>query len=157
MVERLLDRAETLHIGDVAAVAAAHPGHRGARRILRVLESHAPGTTLTRSDLEERLLALCRASGLPPPRVNAVVAGVEVDLLFAPQRLAVEADGWTYHRSRSAFERDRERDALLARAGYRVLRFADRQIEGEPAAVASAIAAVLAEREDALSARGPRA
>jgi very-short-patch-repair endonuclease len=89
--------------------------------------------------------------------VNAVVAGLEVDLLFAPQRLAVEADSWTYHRTRSAFERDRERDALLARAGHRVLRFTDRQIEDEPAAVASVIAAVLAEQEEVIGARGPRA
>jgi very-short-patch-repair endonuclease len=157
MVERLLDRAETLHIGDVRTVAAAHPGHRGARRILRTLGAHAPGTTLTRSDLEELLLALCRTHRLPTPRVNHVVAGLEVDLLFAPQRLAVEADSWTYHRTRSAFERDRERDALLARAGYRVLRFSDRQIEHEPSTVAGAIAAALAEQERALSGRGPAA
>ena len=79
-----------------------------------------------------------------------MVAGLEVDLLFMPERLVVEADSWTYHRSRSAFERDRERDAVLARAGYRVLRFSDTQIEHEPAMVANAIAA-------ALSAPGPRA
>ena len=149
-IERLLDRAERLQISGVRAVAAARPGHRGARRVLRVLATHAPGATLTRSDLEELLLALCRTYDLPTARVNVVVAGLEVDLLFMPERLVVEADSWTYHRSRSAFERDRERDAVLARAGYRVLRFSDTQIEHEPAMVANAIAA-------ALSAPGPRA
>ena len=149
-VERLLDRAERLQISGVRAVAAARPGHRGARRVLRVLAAHAPGTTLTRSDLEELLLALCRTYDLPTPRVNVVVADLEVDLLFMPQRVVVEADSWTYHRTRSAFERDRERDAVLVRAGYCVLRFSDTQIEHEPATVANAIAA-------ALNARGPRA
>jgi very-short-patch-repair endonuclease len=159
MVERLLDRAETLHIGGVAAVAAARPGHRGAKRILRVLAAHAPGTTLTRSDLEELLLALCRRYGLPTPRVNHVVAGLEVDLVFPVHRVEVEADSWAYHGTRAAFDRDRERDAILTRAGYRVLRFSDTQIEHEPATVAHAIAAALAERERelALSARVPRA
>jgi very-short-patch-repair endonuclease len=156
-LERLLDRAETLQIGDVRAVAAARPGHRGAQRVLRTLAAHAAGTTLTRSDLEELLLVLCRTYDLPTPRVNEMVAGLEVDLFFPAQRLVVEADSWTYHRTRSSFERDRERDAILARAGYRVLRFSATQIEHEPATVAHAIAAALAERDGVLSVRGPRA
>jgi very-short-patch-repair endonuclease len=32
-------------------------------------------------------------------------------------------DGWAHHGSRSAFEADRARDAYLAGAGWRVLRF----------------------------------
>jgi very-short-patch-repair endonuclease len=152
-IERALDRAEVLRVTDVKALlslAAAHPGHHGAGRLRRALAEHTPGTTVTRSDLEERMLALCRTRGLPNPRVNHVVAGLEVDFLFAAQRLVVEADGWAYHRSRAAFERDRERDAALALAGHRVLRFTDRQVEREPGTVAAAIAA-------ALSAPGPRA
>jgi very-short-patch-repair endonuclease len=149
---RILDRAEVLQTIDVTslvAVAGAHPGHPGAGRLRRALAEHTPGP-LTRSDLEERLLALCRNRGLPRPRVNHFVAGLEVDFLFAEQRVVVEADGWAYHRSRAAFERDRARDAALALAGYRVLRFTDRQVEREPATVAAAIAA-------ALSAPAPRA
>jgi very-short-patch-repair endonuclease len=152
-LERVLDRAEVLRVTDVkvlAALAAAHPGHHGAGRLRRALADHTPGTTLTRSDLEERMLVLCRTRGLPQPRVNSFVAGLEVDFLFAAQRVVVEADGWAYHRSRAAFERDRERDAALALAGHRVLRFTDRQVEREPRTVAAAIAA-------ALSAPGPRA
>jgi len=51
----------------------------------------------------------------------------------------VEVDGWTFHRTRRAFERDRERDAKLATAGVRVLRFTHRQVTREPALVAAAI------------------
>ena len=39
----------------------------------------------------------------------------------------------SWHRGRAAFERDRERDAILATKGYRTLRFTDRQIENDPA------------------------
>ena len=85
------------------------------------------------------MLALCHDHGLPRPKVNADVAGLEVDFVFADHRLAVEADSWTYHRTRRAFERDRERDAILARAGYRTLRFTHRQLTREPAMVADTL------------------
>lgn len=44
-----------------------------------------------------------------------------------------------HHRDREAFENDRARDALMARAGYRTLRFTYRQIEREPATVAATL------------------
>lgn len=104
-----------------------------------------PGTRPTRSDLEAALIAPCRSAGLPAPVVNGWVGVLEVDLLFPAARLVVEADGFRYHGTRTAFERDRARDADLARAGYRVLRFSDRQIQRESATVVSTIAAVLGE------------
>jgi very-short-patch-repair endonuclease/predicted transcriptional regulator of viral defense system len=145
-LERVLDRAEILRLTDVRQldeVSADRRAHRGASRLQRALAMHTPGTTLTRSELEERILALCRERGLPRPRVNDFVAGLEVDFLFAERCVVVEADSWTYHRSRTAFERDRERDATLALAGYRVLRFTHRQMTNEPATVAAAISAAL--------------
>jgi very-short-patch-repair endonuclease len=146
-LERVLDRAEILRATDVKALVAladARTGHRGAARLRRMLADHTPGTTVTRSELEERMLALCRERGLPKPRVNDSVAGLEVDFLFAERRVVVEADSWQHHRGRAAFERDRERDATLALAGHRVLRFTDRQMKRDGATVAAAIHAALA-------------
>jgi very-short-patch-repair endonuclease len=85
------------------------------------------------------VLAICDDHGLERPAVNMEIAGLEVDFVFADRRLVVEADSWTYHRTRRAFERDRERDAILARAGYRTLRFTHRQLTREPALVAETI------------------
>lgn len=141
-LERALDQAEVLELFDLRelrAVAEAHAGERGAARLARALEHHTAGTTLTRSALEERLLAVVQSAGLERPRGNAWVAGLEVDFLFAARRLVVEVDGYRYHRTRSAFERDRERDAILARAGYRVLRFSHRQLTRAPGQVAATI------------------
>jgi very-short-patch-repair endonuclease len=42
-------------------------------------------------------------------------------------------------RPRRAFERDRERDAILARAGYRTLGFTHRQLTRGPTLVAETI------------------
>jgi very-short-patch-repair endonuclease len=85
------------------------------------------------------MLALCEDHGLERPKPQAWVAGLRVDFLFVASRLVVETDGYRYHRNRRAFERDRERDAILARAGYRTLRFTHRQLTREPAMVAETI------------------
>jgi very-short-patch-repair endonuclease len=69
--------------------------------------------------------------------VNETVAGLEIDFLFAAQRLVVEADGWRFHGTRAAFERD----AILARAGYRTLRVTHRQLTRRPSEVVAAIGA----------------
>jgi very-short-patch-repair endonuclease len=80
------------------------------------------GRAFTRSEAELKMLRLIRSADLPTPRVNARVAGYEVDFLWPDQRLVVEVDGHAYHANRRAFERDRERDAALAAAGITVVR-----------------------------------
>jgi very-short-patch-repair endonuclease len=97
----------------------------------------------TRSELEARLLALCRRRRVPNPRVNARVGPFVVDFLWPEQRLIVEVDGWESHRTRSAFEVDRARDARLKLLGYEVLRFTWRQVESDPARVGATIRALL--------------
>src|SRR4051812_23313988 len=141
-LERALDRAEQLELTDypaLDALARARPGHHGAGKLRRALTTHEAGTTITRSELEELFLALCRRHGLPKPLVNSWLEAKQVDFLFPRHRLIVETDSWTHHRSRQAFENDRARDALMARAGYRTLRFTYRQIEQEPAGVAATL------------------
>jgi very-short-patch-repair endonuclease len=83
---------------------------------------------LTRSEAERRLLDLLRRAGLPPTATNAKVAGHEVDVLYEEERLIVEVDGYAFHRTRAAFERDRRRDADLVAAGCRVMRVTWRQL-----------------------------
>jgi very-short-patch-repair endonuclease len=146
-LERLLDQADNMrltHVASLDALARAHPGHRGARKLLEALSTHTPGTTITKSELEERFLTLCDERGLPRPRVNAWIVGLEVDFLFADQRLVVETDGWRHHRTREQFERDRHRDAILTRAGYRTLRFTHRQLTDAPRDVAATVRAAFA-------------
>jgi very-short-patch-repair endonuclease len=141
-LERALDQAEILELFDLQALKAvidAHRGERGARALAAALEDHHAGTTVTRSALEESFLALCAAQALERPQTNVRVCGLEVDFLFATQRLVVEVDGYRFHRTRTAFERDRERDAILARHGLRVLRFSHRQVSRRPGEVAAAI------------------
>ena len=63
-----------------------------------------------------------------------------MDFLWPSKRLIVEIDGYAFHSSRAAFERDRRRDADLQTLGYRILRFTPRRLNDEPVAVVAAVA-----------------
>jgi very-short-patch-repair endonuclease len=104
-----------------------------------VLSLYTAGTTPTRSEMEERFLALCDAHDLARPNVNTRIEGEEVDFAWRDRRLIVEVDGYAYHRSPSAFETDRERDITLVLAGWRVMRFTWTQLTTRPAWVAGAL------------------
>lgn len=93
----------------------------------------------TRSELEDRFLALCRRHRLPQPEVNVRVGRWEVDFLWRDQRLVVETDGYRYHRGPTAFENDHVRDLALRNAGHDVLHFTYRQVTKQPSQVASVI------------------
>jgi uncharacterized protein DUF559/putative AbiEi antitoxin of type IV toxin-antitoxin system len=125
-LEAALDHAErALRIdwADVALVIEAHPRRRGTPALRAVLAAYAPGTVETLSALEEIVLELCDRAGIPRPLVNAVVEGRRRDFVWPQQRLVVEADSYTWHRSPSALNDDRERDVELTLAGWTVLRF----------------------------------
>jgi very-short-patch-repair endonuclease len=101
---------------------------------------------LTRSELERIFLSLCRRHRLPQPEVNAIVGPYEVDFLWRDRRLIVETDGWRHHADRSAFERDRARDAHLQSLRFQVLRFTFRQVKENRSAVVATLRSLLAQR-----------
>jgi very-short-patch-repair endonuclease len=78
--------------------------------------------------------------------VNVEVDRYVVDFLWREQHLVVEADGWEAHRSRSAFEEDRARDARLALLGYQVVRVTWRQSTTNAGMMAKTIRALLRAR-----------
>ena len=143
-LEQALDRAEQLQLVDFAELQRAiqaHPSRTGSPSLQAVLSRYTAGSTLTRSDLEERFLQLCDDHALPRPETNTNIQGIEVDFLWRDARLIVEVDGYAYHRSPAAFETDRERDVVLTVAGWHVMRFTYAQITRRPAWVAAAIRA----------------
>ncbi len=100
----------------------------------------------THSELEARLLALCRRHRLPRPQVNVRVGPFLVDFLWSEQRLIVEVDGYRHHGSRNAFESDRARDLELKLRGFEVIRFTWRRLTAEPAQTVAALRRLLWER-----------
>jgi very-short-patch-repair endonuclease len=133
---RLVSKSALLHLLN------RHRGRPGTAALRGLVEGSAP--TLTRSEAEERLLALIRRAGLSQPKVNAQLGPYEVDFLWREQRLIVEIDGFAFHSSRIAFERDRARDAQLQARGWRVVRITWRQLVHEPERVVATVASLLA-------------
>lgn len=84
-----------------------------------------------------------REAGVARPGVNEAIGRHIVDFVWRDRRLIVEIDGYRFHSSRSAFERDRMRDAELTAAGFRVIRVTWRQLERQPLAVVAMMAQAL--------------
>jgi very-short-patch-repair endonuclease len=144
-LDRLVEEAQVQSLAtrdDLLRAVAQGRSRPGVRRLAKIVGS-PDEPAFTRSEAERRLVELVREAGLPAPRTNTKVAGHEVDALWAAQRLVVEVDGWTYHGTREAFERDRRRDGRLLVAGYRVLRITWRQLTRERAKVIAMLGAVL--------------
>ena len=53
------------------------------------------------------------------------------DIVIPAARLVIEFDGFQYHRSKAAFQKDRERQNLFVAHGWRVLRFFNRQVASD--------------------------
>jgi very-short-patch-repair endonuclease len=140
-LERTIDEAAHLRL-DLRGLRAI-PGRRGAGLLRRVLADHDAGSTRTRSDLEELMLALCQGEGLPQPEVNRKIEGYEADFSWPAAHLIVETDAWSSHGTRGAFESDRVRDAEHTAAGWRVVRITKRRLEREPEAVAGQLRRLL--------------
>jgi very-short-patch-repair endonuclease len=132
--DRKLERAfEQSHVLELIAPGAIEDAFertlgRKTAALRRLLAAETSWTTLTRSELEEAFLALCRRGGLPDPEVNVHLHGYEVDFLWRRQRRVVELDGYAFHSGRRAFARDRRKDIDLELAGFPVTRFTHRQV-----------------------------
>lgn len=131
-IEELWAYAETVHF------------RSGAPRLRELLERLDSRSLATRSGGERRLLALLERGGVRAPEVNAMIGPYEIDLVWRQERVAVELDGFAYHRDHRAFELDRRRGAYLAQAGYELVRLSYRMVRDEPEAVLASIKAVLA-------------
>jgi hypothetical protein len=157
-LERALDRAErlgVLNVGEVDALLARAGRHPGIGALRSALSPHRE-PSFTRSGLERHFLGLLRDSDLPMPAVNVYVCGFEIDAYWEAERFAVELDGYEYHRSRSAFERDRARQEELKLAGIEMVRITARRIAHEPEEVVGRLRVLLERRQRELTALAAR-
>ncbi len=123
-----IDRAERLGLFDLKAtteILERAKGRRGARALRCAIAAYVPSTQ--KSELERRFKALIETTtDMPSASFNAVVQGEktthEVDAFWPQQRLAVQLDGFEFHRTRRDRERDADSDADLELVGNRVMR-----------------------------------
>lgn len=146
-VSRAAENAERLRMFDQVAVDSVldRATGRPARDRLLVALSRCDEPLPLRSELERRALVLFERAGLPRPLVNALVdtseGPLEVDFSWPDRRLVVEVDGFEFHGSRAAFERDRRRDQLLRAARWSSVRITWRQVSQAPGHLVAALRA----------------
>jgi very-short-patch-repair endonuclease len=91
----------------VEEVLLRRPNAPGTRQLRAVLRGDVH---VTLSKLEQRFLTLLRDHGLPLPQTNRKAGTRRVDCRWPTRRLTVELDGYRYHHTRHAWERDRRRE-----------------------------------------------
>jgi very-short-patch-repair endonuclease len=105
---------------------------RGRRGVDRARAAFTLADPRLESVLEAELLALINAAGLTAvPQFEVFHRGLfiaRLDFAVVRLKLGIEADGYNVHALRPAFERDRERSALLQLAGWTSLSFTAHQI-----------------------------
>jgi hypothetical protein len=134
------DRLDLVHPERLRASLVGQPDTRGVTALREILDIET--FTLTDSELEQRFLAIVASAGLPLPVTGARINGFKVDFHWPELGLVVETDGLRYHRTASQQARDRRRDHAHAKAGLETLRFTNRQVRYEQAAVAETLGRV---------------
>jgi very-short-patch-repair endonuclease/predicted transcriptional regulator of viral defense system len=131
-VERAINEAEINRLWDELSLhdlLHRYPGRAGTGNVRAALRRRNEGASHTKSDLEEFFLAFAERWRLPRPETNVYVEGIEVDCVWREQRVVIEVDSWEFHRTRAAFERDREKSRILQAAGWRCVAVTHRQLE----------------------------
>jgi very-short-patch-repair endonuclease len=149
-LERAIHEAEVRRLGGPLSLddlLARHPGRRGTRALREILATRSLGLNVPRNDFEQLFVTALERAGLPRPEVNArlEVAGraFEVDALWREHRVVVELDGRETHDTTDRFHTDRERDRILAAAGWRTARVTHRHLTTDERGVTADVAAIL--------------
>lgn len=148
-LERAVDQAVSerlVTLVQLRSATEARPTAPGPACLRGLLATAERFDSVTDSMLEEEFVGIVRCGGLPMPALNQRIEGMRVDAVWRPQRVVVELDGYTWHRTRGRQENDRMREAKLRRAGWWPVRYSKRQVFDEPLVVVSDLATVLAAR-----------
>lgn len=108
-------------VEDAARALVGTSGNAARQRVVKGLAANPW------SPAERLLHDLLRGAGITNWVANARVRvegrTLRPDVLLREHPLVIEVDGFAFHGGREAFQQDRERQNLLAQAGYTVLRF----------------------------------
>lgn len=151
-LERVLVAAESLGFvkrGRLAELVNERRGRPGIPKLENLLRLEP---AISRSDLELLFLPLWRPAGVERPLVNFPIwvpgraRPLTVDFAWPSLRMVVEADSQRFHGDWERAEIDRERDQLLALAGWICHRFVRRRVAHDPAGSAERLRQLTAAR-----------
>ena len=141
-LEVLLVAAESMKLLKRSRLAEIVSERRGTPGIHRLTTLLALEPAVALSGVETLMLPICRRAGVPRPLLNHPIRvpgrdrPLQADLAWPELRLVVELDSQRFHGDWERAEIDRERDQLLALAGWLCHRFVRRRVIGHPEASA---------------------
>lgn len=148
-VRDALSRALTTRLLTVEQVdwlrdALTRQGRNGTGLVRELLEERSLLGGDEESLLEKRFQDMARRHDVPAPIIQYEVwhGGrfiARVDAAYPEHKLAIEIDGYRYHSSPEAFQRDRTRQNRLVALGWTVLRFTWDDVVRRPQMVAKTI------------------
>ncbi|MFH5232407.1 DUF559 domain-containing protein [Antrihabitans spumae] len=138
LMDRALQRYTTL--AQLSVVHERNAGRAGASAAARLLSAAGEGGA---SEAERMLLRLFRRAGVTGWQVHVRSLGFEIDVAFVRERVAIEVDGWSWHRDAERFARDGARQNILVNAGWHVLRYTWHDLEYESDRVLAEVATAL--------------
>ncbi|GAA1074886.1 type IV toxin-antitoxin system AbiEi family antitoxin domain-containing protein [Tsukamurella spumae] len=143
---RIMDRA--LQRGNVTLddLQAALDRNARARGILtaRTIFDVAAGDT--ESEAERLFAALLRLHGMTGWHTQLGFRGWAIDFAFPEFKVAVEINGWAFHRSRARWQSDQDKANALTIAGWSVLNFSWHHLTDDPEGVITTLAEAIGAR-----------
>jgi very-short-patch-repair endonuclease len=158
LVSRALEQLVTRRVVTVAGARAARDqlgrrGRSGTGVLGHVLDRRALREVRAESVLEAAFAELCVRFDLPVPEYQyRLIVGGEarrIDFAFPDLKVAIEVDGYAYHREWDAFQDERIRGNALELEGWLVLRFTWEQVIRRPDEVARTVRRALRQRATA--------
>jgi very-short-patch-repair endonuclease len=136
MLERCLEdvlRRRLTSVGHLRWLVRGRYG-KGAKGVAKLQSLIDPGSRLTESDLEIRLLHAIRRASLPEPvrQYEIFHNGLLVarpDFAYPWAKVAIEADSYQFHSGRQAWEHDLRRRNALTSLGWLVIHVTHKQLE----------------------------
>jgi predicted transcriptional regulator of viral defense system len=127
----------------------AGQGRPGTAAMRALLDARDPSAPVFDSRFERRLLRALSDAGLPLPvaQYPIQIEGRTIaiaDFAYPEHRMIIEADGYRYHSSRLAWERDHTRNNHLAVLGWRVVHVTWTELTRRPGRVVRAVGEALA-------------
>jgi very-short-patch-repair endonuclease len=136
-------RRPEFELAQAVDLCMSHPRRPGSSRLLRILDRDLTAELRCLSELELRFVELLRTHRLPLPEINHDIEAMMVDAVWEDRRVAVELDGFEFHKLPRDLRSDNERSRRLTLAGYRTLRYVWQDLVETPARVVAELTALL--------------
>lgn len=142
VMDRALQRGDVT-LDDLAASLDRNAGARGVRAARAVFEIASGDTESEAERMFADLLVLHEITGW---NTQLIFHGWRIDFAFPEIRLAVEINGWAYHRSRQRWMSDQDKSNALNAAGWSVLNFSWHHLHDDPEGVVTLLAEAIGAR-----------